>query len=254
MSMEEISNNTTDDPVTNNEKESESSSSSSGSSDEESSDEESQMEESEINHAIALATEAVSKTFGWSSNEETKSTSNNNNNNNNPLSKIIPGYTAPFSLSSSSDTQISNCKKDSIDKLIQTATTITNNRSMKRKGVVANDEVGSKNWFQYASTPITDELRTDLKILRQRNYINPKKFYKSLDNPSTHVQVGTVIEGVGEYYSSRLSKKERKANFADEIMGDYDTSNYVKQKYKKMSKTKTNKKPSIQRKNRKIKF
>ena len=252
MSMEEISNNTTDDPVTNNEKESESSSSSSsGSSDEESSDEESQMEESEINHAIALATEAVSKTFGWSSNEETKSTSNNNNNN--PLSKIIPGYTAPFRLSSSSDTQISDCKKDSIDKLIQNAT--TNNGSMKRKGVVANkEEVGSKNWFRYASTPVTDELRTDLKILRQRNYINPKKFYKSLDNPSTHVQVGTVIEGVGEYYSSRLSKKERKANFADEIMGDYDTSKYVKQKYRKMSKTKTTKKPFIQRKNRKIKF
>ncbi len=232
MSMEEI-----DDPVSNDE------GNESSSSGEESDDEESQIEEAEINHAIALATEAVSKTFGW---EEKKSNASCNN----PLSKIIPGYTAPLGLSSS----MNNCK-ESIDKLIQNAQSTDylskSASSTKRKGAV-DTLVGTKNWFQFASTPLTDELKTDLKILRQRNYINPKKFYKSLDNPSTHVQVGTVIEGVGEYYSSRLSKKERKANFADEIMGDYDTSNYVKQKYKKMSKTA--KKPPMKRKNRKVKF
>lgn len=33
-------------------------------------------------------------------------------------------------------------------------------------------------------------------------------------------QVGTVIESTSEYYSSRLSKKERKSTLADELLHD----------------------------------
>lgn len=43
--------------------------------------------------------------------------------------------------------------------------------------------------------------------------------------------VGTVIEGSAEYKSARMTRKERKSTFVDEIMADKDLKNYSKRKY-----------------------
>eukprot|EP00979_Chaetoceros_neogracilis_P012996 scaffold3602_cov118-Chaetoceros_neogracile.AAC.2 len=58
----------------------------------------------EIKRAIALATEATTKTFGWTNNLKTMSTSNT-------LSEAIPGYIAPFGLDSSSLDHYKNAKR-----------------------------------------------------------------------------------------------------------------------------------------------
>jgi hypothetical protein len=55
------------------------------------------------------------------------------------------------------------------------------------------------------------------------------------------VQLGTVVEGAMEsVFSNRLSKKERKANVMEEVMGEVYGSkdDYVKRKYTKMQKEK----------------
>lgn len=39
-------------------------------------------------------------------------------------------------------------------------------------------------------------------------------------------QVGTVIESSTEFYSGRLTKKERKATLADELLSDETLKNY----------------------------
>ena len=36
--------------------------------------------------------------------------------------------------------------------------------------------------------------------------------YQALDRPSKFVQLGTVIEGRDEFYTSRLNRKERRGN------------------------------------------
>lgn len=85
---------------------------------------------------------------------------------------------------------------------------------------------------------MTEEVERDLALIRNRNYLDPKRFYKSADKPKSNakgvLQSGTVIEGPTEFYSSRLTKKQRRTNLVDEIMADPESSGWAQQKYKKM--------------------
>lgn len=93
-------------------------------------------------------------------------------------------------------------------------------------------------WFGMVPTPLTEEVKRDLHVIRNRGYLDPKRFYKSSDKESKFVQIGTVIEGSAEYYSARLTKKERRSNFTDEVMADTSTADYAKRKYRSMQQEK----------------
>ena len=83
-------------------------------------------------------------------------------------------------------------------------------------------------------TPMTQQLKTDLSVTRNRAYLDPKKFYKSSDardGSKMMLQSGTVIEGSSEYYSSRLTNRERRGNLTEEVMADAAVANYAKRKY-----------------------
>jgi hypothetical protein len=83
------------------------------------------------------------------------------------------------------------------------------------------------------STERTEEVKTDLAVLRMRHILDPKRFYKSTDASlgKGFIQVGTVLEGAGEYYSQRLTKKQRRANVTEELMADTNVTNYAKKKF-----------------------
>jgi hypothetical protein len=40
------------------------------------------------------------------------------------------------------------------------------------------------------------------------------------------LQIGTVVEGGADFYSGRLTKKERKGTFADELLADTSLNSY----------------------------
>lgn len=104
--------------------------------------------------------------------------------------------------------------------------------SFKKKATKQRDNSAGQGWFSMKPTPMSDQLKSDLAIIRNRNYLDPKKFYKSADSFKGKVlQVGTVIEGSSEFYSSRLTNKERKQNLTEEIMSDVTVANYAKRKY-----------------------
>jgi hypothetical protein len=111
--------------------------------------------------------------------------------------------------------------------------------SFKKGTKRAKDESAGKGWFNMQPTPMTEELKTDLAVIRNRTHLDPKKFYKSADKQHSIVQFGTVIEGASEYYSSRLTKKQRRANITEEILADPSTADYATNKFKKMSREKT---------------
>lgn len=95
------------------------------------------------------------------------------------------------------------------------------------------DDTAGSGWFGMTPTPMTDQLKTDLSIIRNRNYLDPKKFYKSADSfDGKMLQVGTVVEGSAEFYSSRLAKRDRRQNLTEEIMADAGVSGYAKRKYR----------------------
>ena len=55
------------------------------------------------------------------------------------------------------------------------------------------------------ATRIDDKLKRDLRLLRLRSAMDPKRFYKSADGTKfpKHFQVGTVVAGPNEFYSGK---------------------------------------------------
>jgi Fcf2 pre-rRNA processing len=164
----------------------------------------------------------------------------------NELTHLIPGYTAPMALNSSSlDPYRPAGGLEAIRQqaLARDHPTVVgkSSSSLRRTRPVFDGTApaATKAWFQERSTPVTDQVKKDLQLLRNRNYLDPKRFYKSNDPVGKFVQIGTVIEGSSEFYSSRLTKKQRRTNLLDEVLADTDTSQYAQDKYKKMQREKT---------------
>ncbi|KAG6395490.1 hypothetical protein SASPL_146135 [Salvia splendens] len=80
---------------------------------------------------------------------------------------------------------------------------------MARKQV---KDTAGKNWFDMPAQTITPELKKDLQLLK----------------------VGTVIESASEFFSGRLTKKERKATLADELLADSTFHQYRKRKVREI--------------------
>ncbi|KAK6156996.1 hypothetical protein DH2020_011244 [Rehmannia glutinosa] len=95
-------------------------------------------------------------------------------------------------------------------------------------------DTAGKNWFDMPAQTITPELKKDLQLLKLRSAIDPKRHYKKGDSRSKtlpkYFQVGTVIESASEFFTGRLTKKERKATLADELLSDGTLRHYRKRK------------------------
>lgn len=88
---------------------------------------------------------------------------------------------------------------------------------------------------------LDDGVKRDLKIIQMRNYLDPKRFYKNADKIRNVLHVGTVIEGPGEYSSSRLTNKERRQSITEEILADSSIKKYSKKTYLQIQSEKSNK-------------
>eukprot|EP00976_Prorocentrum_cordatum_P001772 35703-Prorocentrum_minimum.AAC.3 len=105
-------------------------------------------------------------------------------------------------------------------------------REAKEARKLAPDTAG-KGWFDMPAQDITPELKRDLRLLKLRGTWDPKRFYKSNDSSKfpKYFQIGTVVEGATEFYSSRLTRKERKQTITEEVMSNADITNYRKRRY-----------------------
>jgi hypothetical protein len=97
-------------------------------------------------------------------------------------------------------------------------------------------------WFNMPKTKLTPELRRDLQLLKMRSVLDPHRHYKK-DNKRDDVpafsQVGTIIEGATEFYSSRLKNKERKQTLLEEVVAQEQASGRFKRKYEDIQTAKT---------------
>jgi len=95
---------------------------------------------------------------------------------------------------------------------------------------------GSK-WFDLPAPTITPQLKQDLQLLNMRAYLDPKRHYKKTHKSEIpkYFQIGTVVEGAGEFYSGRLTKKERKETIVDELLSDTKTKAFLKRKFQEVS-------------------
>lgn len=170
---------------------------------------------------------------------------NSTSSGNRKISQLLPGYKAPLKLSSSSLDRyrpaggLEELRRRALERdhpaLVVAGSNNNNNNKrsiLSRQSGFLKSSVGSfkkgtkrpppstagRGWFNMTSTPMTDALKKDLILIKNRNFLDAKRFYKSADTAGKFLQAGTVIEGPSEYYSSRLTKKQRRNNLVDEIM------------------------------------
>jgi hypothetical protein len=231
--------------------------------DDDDNDDDNEMEEIvEKNNSFTVSSRKRHRTLLGSRNKKSS-------NEKNELTKLIPGYTAPMRLDSSSldKYRVGSMKElgrraqgtDASTKdfgLEATVNKANNSMQKTKQGFLPNsytaayshfkrgakrapDDTAGIGWFGMKPSLMTDDLKTDLAVIRNRTYLDPKRFYKSADKNHKIVQVGTVIEGASEFYSSRLTKKERRSNLTEELMADPAASEYTKKKFKKMAEEKS---------------
>ncbi|KAF6820129.1 hypothetical protein CMUS01_11601 [Colletotrichum musicola] len=91
-------------------------------------------------------------------------------------------------------------------------------------------------WFGMPKTDPNDpDLKRDLQILHMRGTaIDPKRHYKKESLKAKvprYAHVGRIVEGATEYYSARLTRKERKQNLVDELLSAEKASGKFRSKY-----------------------
>ncbi|KAI5306132.1 hypothetical protein KEM56_002112 [Ascosphaera pollenicola] len=116
-------------------------------------------------------------------------------------------------------------------------------------------------WFNLPKTDVTPELKRDLQLLRMRNVLDPHRHYKKSGKGKIpeYSQVGTVIQGPTEFFSSRIVKKDRKKSFLDEVVADQKSNERFKSKYseiqdKKRSGKKEHYKKVMQKRGKQARF
>ncbi|KAK9721273.1 dTDP-fucopyranose mutase, variant 2 [Basidiobolus ranarum] len=103
----------------------------------------------------------------------------------------------------------------------------------KKELAKEREKTTGAKWFDMPAPDMTEQLKRDLTLIKLRGVLDRKRHYKK-DNSKElpkYFQVGTIIEGAGEFYSARLTRKERKETILDELMADTDSKRYFKRKF-----------------------
>lgn len=95
-------------------------------------------------------------------------------------------------------------------------------RAAERAARKAAPDTAGRRWFDLPATPITPEVKTDLRLLALRGAFDPKRFYRNPDATKfpKYFQMGTVVEGPTDFYSGRMTKSERKQTLTEELLAD----------------------------------
>lgn len=111
-----------------------------------------------------------------------------------------------------------------------------NKRILHAKGRKERAKTKGAGWFNMPAPELTPEVMHDLQVIRMRSVLDPKHFYKKNDLKKIpkYFQIGKVMDSHLDYYSGRLTKKERKKTIVDELMADAEFSKFNKRKYKEI--------------------
>ncbi|EDO34645.1 predicted protein, partial [Nematostella vectensis] len=95
------------------------------------------------------------------------------------------------------------------------------------------EQSAGPKWFDLPATTVTPELKQELKVLKMRHILDPKRHYKKNDSKELpkYFQMGTVVEGAADFYSSRIPKRSRKNNIVQELLADAQFRRYNKKKF-----------------------
>jgi len=116
----------------------------------------------------------------------------------------------------------------------------SNAQKMKKRKRKAKETAGN-GWYNLPKTEMTDEVKRDIQVIKMRSVLDPKRFYKRGDKRiSKYFQVGTVVSGAADFYSSRIPKKDRKRSMVDQLLADAEFRRRNKRKYLEIQEQRAN--------------
>lgn len=97
----------------------------------------------------------------------------------------------------------------------------------------------SEEWFSLPKVELTEDLKRELSLIKYRQYLDPKRFYKK-DKwvIPERFQMGTIVGGPTDYYN-RISRKKRGKGFVEELLKDKDANMWFKKTYRGIQVEKT---------------
>uniref|UniRef100_A0A1A9WET9 Fcf2 domain-containing protein n=1 Tax=Glossina brevipalpis TaxID=37001 RepID=A0A1A9WET9_9MUSC len=115
-----------------------------------------------------------------------------------------------------------------------------NRRKQRELNRIERSKSKGKDWFNMPAPEITEEVENDLKILKMRSVLDPKRFYKKNDLKvlPKYFQIGTVQHSPLDYYNERDVRKNKKRTLVDELLADSEAQTYTKRKYREIVKQK----------------
>ncbi|XP_004689579.1 PREDICTED: deoxynucleotidyltransferase terminal-interacting protein 2 [Condylura cristata] len=104
---------------------------------------------------------------------------------------------------------------------------------LQKKRRKERQKTAGDGWFGMKAPELTDELKNDLKALKMRASMDPKRFYKKNDRDGfpKYFQIGTIVDNPADFYHSRIPKKQRKRTIVDELLADSEFRRYNRRKY-----------------------
>jgi len=124
-----------------------------------------------------------------------------------PLSNLVTLVSTPTTSSSSSDNAPSTLKK----------------------------RPNSRHQGRMETPTMTPEIEHDLKVLSQRSFLDPKRFYKRDKSgiPKTF-QIGTVVADASEFYSARIARSQQKPHLVQELIDSANRKSFLKRRFKQI--------------------
>ncbi|KAL4634901.1 deoxynucleotidyltransferase terminal-interacting protein 2 isoform X1 [Arapaima gigas] len=109
-------------------------------------------------------------------------------------------------------------------------------KKLKLKRREEREKTTGDGWFNMKAPEMTQELQNDLRALKMRSAMDPKRFYKKNDQEGfpKYLQMGTVVECPLDFYHSRIPKKQRKRTIVEELLADAEFRNYNKKKFREI--------------------
>lgn len=137
--------------------------------------------------------------------------------------------------------QLGSKKANSNDKnpLPTLSTTLLDETKTTQK---QNSKAEAKDWFLLPkpNDHMKKQLQRDLLLIKHRAALDPKRHYKKDKwQVPDRFSIGTIMEDKTEFFSSRLTKKQRKSTILESLMADKDTDKYFKRKYSEIQVQKT---------------
>lgn len=122
-----------------------------------------------------------------------------------------------------------NRKVQRIDDSVESVLPDLNKKTITDRRLIK--EQNSEKWFALPKVEMTDDIKRDLLVIKNRKYLDPKRFYRGekWEIPE-NFHMGEIVEGVGEY-GGKMKRKQKGQSLVEELLKDEKTSEWFGKTY-----------------------